>query len=174
MFLHEIKTGDKVFIDANIFVYHFSKGSEFNKSCTEFLYRIETSQIHGFTSIGTIMEAVHRLMMVEASAAIDAETRNLPKHLKQHPDAVKQLTKHLSVPQRIAGLNIEILQITLKTLDESQAYKTKYGFLSNDAVALKIMETAGINNLASNDADFKRVEWLNLYLPSPSDSSSVS
>jgi hypothetical protein len=57
LFLHEIKSGAKVFIDANIFVYHFSKGSEFNKSCTDFLYRAETSQIHGFTSTGIINDS---------------------------------------------------------------------------------------------------------------------
>jgi len=169
LYLHEIKAGDKVFIDANIFVYHFSKGSAFNKACTEFLYRVETSQIHGFTSLGIIMEAAHRLMMVEASSVLDIETRNLPKYLKQHPDAVKQLTKHLSVPQEIARLTIEIVPISLKALEESQEHKTRYGFLSNDALTLKTMEYAGINSLASNDSDFKRAEWLNLYLPSSSD-----
>ncbi len=64
MYLHEIEIGSKVFIDANIFVYHFSKGSRFNKSFTEFLFRVETSEIHGTTSVAVIQEAVHRLMMV--------------------------------------------------------------------------------------------------------------
>lgn len=114
------------------------------------------------------MEATHRLMMVEASSVLDIETRNLPKYLKQHPGAVKQLTKHLTVPQEIARLNIEIMPISVKAIEESQAHKTKNGFLSNDALTLKIMENAGINNLASNDSDFKRVEWLNLFLPSSS------
>lgn len=169
MFLHEIETGSKVFIDANIFVYHFSKGSQFNKSCTDFLHRVETSQMHGFTSTGIIMEASHRLMMVEASSALDIEIRNLPKYLKQHPDVVKQLTKHLTVPQRISELNCEIVQTTLKNVIDSQLNKTKYGVLSNDSLTLKIMEDTGINNFASNDSDFKRVEWLKLYLPSSSE-----
>ncbi len=166
MFLHEIKAGSKVFIDANIFVYHFSKGSEFNKSCTDFLYRVETSQIHGFTSTGTVMETSHRLMMVEASSALDVENRNLPKYLKQHPDIVKQLTKHLTVPQKISELNIEVVQTTLRMIEESQQMKAKYGFLSNDSLTLKIMENIGIDCLASNDSDFKCVKWLKLYLPS--------
>ena len=110
MFLHEIEAGSKVFIDANIFVYHFSKGSEFNKSCTEFLYRTETSQIHGFTSVAI-----------------------------------------------------------LKNVVDSQHNKTKYGFLSNDALTLKIMEDIGITNIASNDSDFKRVDWLKFYLPGSSE-----
>lgn len=167
MYLHEIDHGSKVFIDANIFVYHFSKGSGFNKSCREFLSRIETSEIHGITSVAVIQEAVHRLMMVEASAMFDIETRNLPKYLKQHPDVVKQLTEHLVVPNKILALNIEIIQITPRIIEESQNIKKKYGFLSNDSLTLKIMEDLGITILASNDLDFNRVEWLNLYLPVP-------
>jgi predicted nucleic acid-binding protein len=169
LFLHEIEAGSRVFIDANVFVYHFSKGSEFNKSCTDFLYRVEMSQIHGVTSAGIIMEASHRLMMVEASSVLEVEIRNLPKYLKQHPDIVKQLTKHLTVPNKIAALNIEIVQITQKVIEASQLNKTKYGFLSNDALTLKIMEDIGTANIASNDSDFKRVDWLKLYLPSSSE-----
>lgn len=37
-------------------------------------------------------------MMSEASSIIDVEVKNLPKYLKQHPDVVKQLTRHLIVP----------------------------------------------------------------------------
>ncbi len=115
------------------------------------------------------MEASHRLMMVEASSVLDIEIRNLPKYLKQHPDIVKQLTKHLTVPNKIAKLNIEIVQITPKIIESSQSNKTKYGFLSNDALTLKIMEDIGIANIASNDSDFKRVDWLKLYLPASSE-----
>jgi len=165
LYLHEIGAGSKVFIDANIFVYHFSEGSEFNKSCTNFLVRVETSEIHGITSAGIIQEAVHRLMMVEASALLNVEVKNLPKYLKQHPEFVKQLTQHLVVPRKISELNIEIVQITPQLIEKSQGIKTRYGFLSNDALSLQIMEDGGITILASNDSDFSRVEWLKLYLP---------
>jgi predicted nucleic acid-binding protein len=162
--LHEINPGSKIFIDANIFVYHFSEGSGFNKSCSDFLSKIETNEIHGFTSTSIIQEATHRLMMIEASAAIDIDVKNLPKYLKQHPDIVKKLTKHPDVPRKIAEFNIEIVQITLQTIEESQAAKTKYGLLSNDSLTVSMMEKLGISMLASNDLDFKRVDWLKLYL----------
>ena len=167
MFLHEVIPESRVFIDANIFVYHFSEGSEFNKSCTEFLSRIEIREIYGITSTATVVEAVHRLMMVEASSILDVDVRNLPKYLRQHPDTVKQLTKHCAVPKKIAELNIEIVQINQKTIEESQFVKAQYGFLSNDALIIRLMETLGLSILASNDLDFRRVDWVKLYLPSP-------
>lgn len=166
MFLNEIKPGQKVFIDANIFVYHFSQSSSFNKSCTDFLVRVENSELHGITSAAVIQEATHRLMMVEASAAVNVEVKNLPKYLKQNSDIVKQLTHHLVVPSKIINLNIEIAPPTPKLIVESQAFKIEYGILSNDSLTIKVMKELGISNLASNDLDFKRVDWLNLYLPS--------
>lgn len=166
MFLHEIKSGQKVFIDANIFVYHFSQNSSFNKSCTDFLVRVENSELHGITSAAIMQEATHRLMMVETSAAVNVEVKNLPKYLKQNSDIVKQLTHHLVVPSKIINLNIEIVPLTPKLIVESQVFKIEYGILSNDSLTIKIMKELGISNLASNDLDFKRVDWLNLYLPS--------
>ena len=127
--------------------------------------RVENSEIHGFTSAAVVQEATHRLMMTEASAVLDAEIKNLPKYLKQNPDIVKLLTKHLSVPHKIADLNIDIIPTTLKTIEESQTFKTEYGFLSNDALSLRVMKELDIIAIASNDFDFKRVPWLNLYLP---------
>lgn len=165
MYLHEIEQGQRVFIDANIFVYHFSQGSRFNKSCTDFLRRVEKTEIHGTTSTAIVQEATHRLMMGEASSAIDIEIKNLPKYLKQHPEMVKQLTKHLTIPGTISRLNVEIIPVSLGFIEGSQAFKTKYGFLSNDALTLKIMDEYKITSLASNDLDFKCVDWLKLYLP---------
>lgn len=165
MYLQDIAPGQRVFIDANIFVYHFSQDSGFNKACRDFLLQVESSEIHGFTSAAVILEATHRLMMVEATSLIDSDVRNLPKYLKQNPDIAKKLTKHLAIPGKIASLNIEIAPVTLKAVAESQGFKTEYGFLSNDSLSLQVMKELGITALASNDSDFKRVEWLNIYLP---------
>lgn len=169
MYLHEIKPGQRVFIDANIFVYHFSNGSRFNKSCTDFLFMVENSTVHGVTSAAVIQEATHRLMMTEASSILDIEVKNLPKYLKQHPDIVKQLTRHLAVPSKIFGLNIDIISITPNLIEGSQVFKTRYGLLSNDALTLKIMDEHKIAILASNDLDFERIDWLKLYTPRPAD-----
>jgi len=166
LYLHEIEEGQRVFIDANIFVYHFSQGSRFNKSCTEFLCRVEKAEIHGITSTAIILEATHRLMMGEASSVVDIEVKNLPKYLKQHPELVKQLTKHLAIPGKISKLNVEIIPITAGLIEESQVLKPKYGFLSNDTLTLKVMDEYKVTSLASNDMDFKRVDWVKLYLPS--------
>jgi predicted nucleic acid-binding protein len=47
----------------------------------------------------------------------------------------------------------------------SQEMKRRYGLLSNDSLALQIMKDMKIKNLASNDADFGRVDFIKLYKP---------
>jgi hypothetical protein len=45
-----LEEGASIFIDANIFIYHFSKGSKFNPASSSFLERAERGSISGFTS----------------------------------------------------------------------------------------------------------------------------
>ena len=68
MFLSDIEEGTSIFIDANIFIYHFSKESRFNHACSNFLEYIETESITGVTSLPVVQEVTHRMMIIEAAA----------------------------------------------------------------------------------------------------------
>jgi hypothetical protein len=50
MLLSDLGDGSSVFIDANIFIYHFSKGSKLNPASSKFLERIEEGKIGCFVS----------------------------------------------------------------------------------------------------------------------------
>ncbi len=90
------------------------------------------------------------------------------KYLKAHPDIIKKLVTHQIIPGKIASFNLEIISLEIDTIERSQQMKMRYGFLSNDALTLQIMEDRKINNLASNDSDFERVPFITLYKPSVS------
>ena len=64
MKLSEIETGSRVFVDANIFIYHFTGVSN---ECSDFLERCERGKIHATTTVSVIMEVLHCLMIVEAT-----------------------------------------------------------------------------------------------------------
>jgi len=61
---------------------------------------------------------------------------------------------------------VKIISFDIETIEKSQVMKRRYGFLSNDALTLQIMEDLNIKNLASNDIDFKMVDFIKLYRPS--------
>ena len=63
--LAALPSGSRVFIDANIFIYHFAR-SPLTASCTAFLQRVEVGELEGITSVVTLAEAAHRLMILEA------------------------------------------------------------------------------------------------------------
>jgi len=166
MILSDLEDGSSVFVDANIFIYHFSKGSKLNPVSSKFLERIEEGRIKGFTSVAIIQEITHRMMIVEAASILpEIKVKDIVRYLKDHPDIVKKLATHENIPATIALFNLDVLSPNLETLERSQQMKRRYGFLSNDALTLQIMGDLQINNLASNDSDFERVDFIKLYKP---------
>ena len=167
MFLSELEGGSSIFVDANIFIYHFSKQSRFNPEITKFLQRVEEKKVKGITSTYLIQEAMHRMMIIEAASILkDIKTRDLVSYLKDPPKVVKKLVINRSIPEKIASFGLEIISPDINTVVKSQQMKSEYGFLSNDALSLQIMEDLKINNLASNDSDFESVDFITLYRPS--------
>lgn len=63
MRLNEIKDDETVFIDANIFIYHFTGASV---ECKEFLKDCARKRFKAFTSMTVLAEVCHRLMAIEA------------------------------------------------------------------------------------------------------------
>jgi len=167
MFLSDLEKGTSIFIDANIFVYHFSKESRFNQACSSFLEHIEAGTINGFSSISIVQEVTHRTMIMEAVGLLPGiKPRDVVNYLKRNPDTVKKLVNHQSIPSKIASFNLEIISPGMEAIVRSQQMKKRYGFLSNDALTLQIIEDLNIKNVASNDTDFERVDFITLYRPS--------
>jgi predicted nucleic acid-binding protein len=141
MFLSDLEKGTSIFIDANIFIYHFSKESRFNRACSSFLEHIEAGSISGFTSISIVQEVTHRMMIIEAVGLLPGiKPKDIVKHLKRNSDMVKKLVNHQSIPSKIASFNLEIISPGIEAMVRSQQMKKRYGFLSNDALSLQIME----------------------------------
>lgn len=80
MTIDNIPKGESVFIDSNIFIYHFTGVAD---QCTEFLRRCEKSDLNGVTSVNVILEVLHRLMMVEV----------VKKNILNPPNLIRKLQK---------------------------------------------------------------------------------
>lgn len=165
MTLADIPSASEIFIDANIFVYHFSGPTELTPTCSAFLRRIEDQDLTGFTSLPVIAEALHRLMIIEATETLQMEARSVVRYLKEHPAEVRKLTSHLVVAEKIQAVGVQILTTTLDDLLASQGFKTAFGLLTNDAITLAIMKRHRLTHIATNDPDFERVEFLKVWKP---------
>ena len=160
-----IPPGTPVFIDANIFIYHFIYGTPESQLCTSFLKRVENGEIKGFTSTVVLAEISHRLMVFEAIGKYELNSKNAVRFLKEHPAKVKSLTKHLDAVNEIKEMDVHLMAVEPKDIFASLLLQKEYGFLTNDSINLHLMLRDSIFNLASNDTDFERVDLIKLYKP---------
>jgi hypothetical protein len=58
MKLEDLPEGTRIFVDANILIYHFSGVS---LECQAFLQRCESGQLEAFTGVHIVLEVAHRL-----------------------------------------------------------------------------------------------------------------
>ena len=86
--LAEIPDGAVVFIDANVFIYHFSGPGPLSPACSAFLQRVEDGVLRGLTSTVVLIEVLHRLMILEAAGSLRLRPREATRYLKEHPEHV--------------------------------------------------------------------------------------
>jgi predicted nucleic acid-binding protein len=158
----ELKAGSKVFIDANIFIYHFSGISEESSFLLE---RCEREEILGFTTTTILLEVMHRLMMLEAVTKGLVAPGNIAKKLKSKPEIVTELTIYAEQIQKIPEMNINIVPITQDLCFQAMIWQQKYGLMANDSILLAACQEHNCRHLASNDSAFARVEKLTLLQP---------
>src|SRR4051794_40497689 len=111
--LDQLQEGSRVFLDANIFIYHFTGASS---ECRRLLASCASGRIAGFTSVTALAEAGHRLLTIEAVAKGLVSPGNVVRKLRERPDIVKQLHAHPSQTDLVAGMGITILPLDVEIL----------------------------------------------------------
>ncbi|MGH7823434.1 MAG: type II toxin-antitoxin system VapC family toxin [Candidatus Binatia bacterium] len=144
----EIEEGSAVFVDANVFVYHFTGVSA---ECTALLARCETTELRGSTSAVVLAEACHRLMMIEAVERKLVPAGNVARRLARRPAVVRQLATYEANVEAICQMGIEVAPLTAATVVQGLRLQKRYGLLTNDSLLVATMLREGIRVLASAD-----------------------
>jgi len=107
-----------------------------------------------FTSVIVLNEVFHKTAIADAKKSFNIPLKNIVTFLKRNPEKFKSLNQPWVALENIVRIpNLIILEVDFNI----------YGLLSNDALHLAVMKENNLVNLASNDLDFGRVEWINLY-----------
>ena len=165
MTLADIPGGTAVFLDANIFVYHFAPHPVLHLPCQELLERCAAQELVGYTSAHVLTNVAHRTMTLEAIDRFGWPMTGIARHMLRHPDDVRQLTRFRQVVNEIPDFGIQILPITAQLVSAAVAVTQRVGLLSGDALVVAVMQEHSLVNLASHDADFDRVPSLTRYGP---------
>lgn len=125
MTFDELRDGEAIFLDANIFVYHFLGLSQ---QCKQLLKRCRDRLLQGRTASFIVAETVHRLMVAEAVEQKLVRSKNALKTLRERPEIVQQLRKHAEGVQTIRAMNIESVALTIAAVEASAAVRRQYGY----------------------------------------------
>ncbi len=164
MKIKKLSAGAFLYIDANIFIYHFG-GLANGEVCTDFLLRVHKGEIKGITSILTLAEVSHRLIVLEAVEKFNLTPKQIVRKLKKKPDLVKELTKSSECLARIYEMGIEIVPIYSDVFLASIDIRKKFGLLTNDSIIAAFMYGNEINDIATNDADFSVLPEIKVWVP---------
>ena len=162
MTFDELPDGEAIFLDANIFVYHFLGLSQ---QCKHLLKRCREGLLQGKTASFILAETVHRLMVAEAVEQKLVTSKNALKKLRERPELVQQLRKHAESVHTIRAMNIESIALTTAAVEASAAVRQQYGLLTNDSILVAVMKELGLTRVATLDKDFDRVKELQVYQP---------
>jgi len=160
--LEHLPDGARVFLDANVFVYHFTGASP---TCRDLLRRCEEGLVSGVTSALVLAEVAHRLMMIEAVVRGLVTPGNVARKLRDRPEVVRGLRDYQANVDAIGWMGLEVLAIDPGAWMRSAEVRSAWGLMVNDSLIVTACRDAGIGALASADRDFARVPDLTLYAP---------
>lgn len=160
--LARLPSGSAVFIDANIFLYHFLSQSP---SCTEFFCRVARREVRGVTSPAVLSEVLHHLMLAEIGERHPLTVGGALRLLRRQPELIPTLTKTRMLIQHIPRWRIQVLPSRWREVALAVELSLSYRLLTTDALIVATMRAHRLTHLASNDSDFARVPSLTLWRP---------
>ena len=164
--ISSIPSGEKVLFDTNIFIYSALDHQKYGDSCTDLIYRVESGEIEGYSPTVVLNELLHRLMVVEVIEESSARnTKDAIKILRYDRSTIPNLKTCWRELDRIYSMRFIVLEEKIDTFKESLSIAKKYSLLAKDAYIASFARSYGITNIATNDRDFKRVEWLKVWNP---------
>src|SRR5262249_21785096 len=107
----DLATGDAVFLDANVFVYHFIADPAYGAACTALLERVERRELEGWTSPHVLAEVSHRLMTLEACSVYGWPYQGIAARLRRHPQDLQQLGRFRQALAEIALLGLNVIVV---------------------------------------------------------------
>ncbi|MFP4642336.1 MAG: type II toxin-antitoxin system VapC family toxin [Chloroflexota bacterium] len=170
MFLKDYVPRDKIFVDANVFIYHALDEPSFGGSSSDFLGLVESGEIEAITDTLVVDEVFFKILMGKASELMEGLTlKRLKKRIAEDAElrksvysSVESYEEYISV---LLATGLEIVEVNTSLVKEALRLGTEYGLLISDSVHLAAMRRFGICDMATNDSDFERVHFVRVWKP---------
>jgi predicted nucleic acid-binding protein len=170
MTLDDFVTSDPIFVDANIWAYFALNSEPFQASCAAFLYRIEAGNVSAVISHAVLNEVFYAILVGKAAAELQTtKMKQIHRRLRQDSSlsAVCYQTC-INFTQYIDQLlltGLHLVNVDYSTHVTSLAIGRDYGLLPNDALHTAACQRYQINHIATADAHFEQVSFLQMWQP---------
>jgi predicted nucleic acid-binding protein len=163
-----MKITRQVFIDANIFTYLLTGHPTYGRSCQELLEKVEQGNIEAFIS-PLVIDEVSYVLMVQT-----ARRTGGPQDARSRKKAMLHAWQDCLVPVHefhgyldvlISKGHLKVLSLDYSISKIALECAREYRLLPRDALHTACCKAFGIKEMATNDADFERVGFLNLWKP---------
>jgi len=159
--LSRVPEGTEIYVDANILLFSAFKHPKYGEICKNFLNRMEK---YACTSDFTLNEVFHKLMLAEISKKFDIKPKDAVALIKKNPKVISELR---TIWEEMELINeSEIRMITVEKLFPDFTVTSRiHNLMATDAMIVEIMKRNGLKDIATNDSDFERVEWIKVWKP---------
>ena len=172
MKLSEYNEPDHIFIDANIFVYHLTGQQDYGTICSDFLKRVELSEINGVTSVLIIDEAIYGILITSAANILKiTKIVTIRNHLKNDKKLCKRCYQDVEIfldyidALRAGGLEL-IDSINYRIFrDLLSSVQAGISGLPHDLIHINLCRDLKIDHIATQDGDFDNVLGLTVWKP---------
>jgi uncharacterized protein len=160
--LQTIPAGERVLVDSNILTYHLLNHPIYGMTCKAFMQDIQDEKYHGFITPIVISETLFNFIKANIFKTYGARPAEVASFIKCHPEALGEIS--LDKPKELFDI-FNLLPIGKLELIEGLKMVSGNSLLTNDALNSATMKINGITSIATNDNDFGRVEWMNVWKP---------
>jgi len=154
-----------IFIDTNIFLYAFNKKHRFYESSLRFLSKCQEAEILGFSSVNCINEFFYKITISELEEITRMDKTEILQYIKKEPTLISKCHFAQRALEDIFKSRIVLLPFTAEILKIALEISNKYNLLASDAVHAASCKYYDIKNIATNDSDFERVDFLKVWKP---------
>ncbi len=156
-----------IFVDANIFIYHFNGNSA---TCTAFVDRIANDDVNAYVNTQVLSDLLHKMMCAEAVAKgfiTNAGAGKMKTWLANNRALASRLRKYQAQFEFLLGIGVKVLPVTKKTLTDSKRERAAHALMTGDSLNIcsMVRSKPRLSHIATRDADFGHIPALTVWQP---------
>ncbi len=164
--LSKFKSKARIFVDANIFLYH---AFDLNEISVKFLQRVEKGDVKACTSLLVLEEVFFKLLVQQTSNFITKvnleKVKSFLKQPKTREKVYPPLFRYFQYIKTLKAGGLTISDLREEDMGKALQFSGRWGVLTADALHLAVMERKKIKHIASADSDFEGIEGITLWKP---------